>query len=87
MSDIAGKDAYSHDNDPLKAIEKVRRFLNNKERGQIAGAVLMKKRYLEFCSDIPAIAIQMNCGKEELLSLDYWSDFVQAIVQWIKAHP
>lgn len=64
MSDIAGKDAYGHGNDPLKAIECVRRFLNNKERGQLPGATIMKKRFQAFSVVLPAIAThvsQMNC--------------------------
>ncbi|OGS93036.1 MAG: hypothetical protein A2061_01795 [Gallionellales bacterium GWA2_59_43] len=87
MSDIAGKDAYGHDNDPLKAIECVRRFLNNKERDRLPGAAAMKKRYQKFSSDLPEIAARMNCKEDELRSLDYWGDFVQAIVEWIRANP
>jgi len=87
LSDIAGKDAYSHDNDPQLAIERVRRFLNGKERGQLPGAVTMKKRYTNFCSDLPAIAAAIPCDLTELQSLDYWGDFVQAVVAWIQNNP
>lgn len=87
MSDIAGKDASSHDNDPLKAIECVRRFLNNKERGLLPGATKMKGRYQEFSSDLPVIAASMSCTLVELRSLDYWSDLVSAMVEWIKQNP
>jgi hypothetical protein len=87
MSDIAGKDAYGHNNNPLLAIDRVRRFLNNKERGQLPGAAKMKKRFQDFSIDLPAIAATISCSPDELRSLDYWGDFVQAIVEWIKTHP
>ncbi len=87
MSDIAGKDAYGHGNDPLKAIECVRRFLNNKERNQLPGAAAMKKRFLAFSADLPAIATTMSCKPDELRSLEYWGDFVQAVVEWIRTNP
>ncbi len=84
MSDIAGKDASSHDNDPLKAIECVRRFLNSKERGSLPGATQMKGRFQKFSADLPLIASSMSCTPAELRSLDYWSDLVIAMVEWIK---
>jgi hypothetical protein len=87
LSDIAGKDAVAHNNDPATAIAKVRRFLTKKERGVLAGANFMQRRYEHFSSDLPAIAHNMACTPDELRSLDYWSDYVIAAVEWIKAHP
>jgi hypothetical protein len=87
MSDIAGKDAAAHENEPLAAIAHVRRFLTNKERGALRGASAMQKRYQEFLADLPAIAGNMSCTLDELQSLDYWREYVIAAVEWIKAHP
>ena len=83
LSDIAGKDAQVHKNDPLEAIAQVRRFLTNKERGQLPGAAMLKKKYQAFLDQLPAIAEEMSLTVEELTSLDYWNEFVHAITAWI----
>lgn len=87
MSDIAGKDAFSHENDPLVAIEKVRRFLHGKESGKLPGHQAIQTHYKAFKKDLPKIAAALSVTPAELRSLDYWPDFVGAVVEWLTAHP
>jgi hypothetical protein len=87
LSDIAGKDAASHENNPFKAIEQVRCFLANKEGRKLPGASKMIDRYKQFSENLPTIAAQLQLTQKELRSLSYWKDYVIAAVEWIKENP
>jgi hypothetical protein len=86
LSDISGKDACSHDNDPFKAIGLVRGFLSSKENGMLPGEALMKKRYKDFQEALPTVASNMFCTVEEIRSLSYWREFVEAAYAWVYNH-
>lgn len=87
LSDIAGKDAAEHGNDPLLAIAAVRKFLTNKERGNLRGATEIQRRYQAFLAELPTIAKLLVCTVAELQSFDYWNDYTFAMADWCSTHP
>jgi hypothetical protein len=87
ISDIAGKDADCHHNDPMKAIQCVRKFLSGKASQDLPGAAFFKKRFEEFAKDLPLIAAKGKIAVDEFTSLDYWPELVNAMILWQQNHP
>lgn len=85
MSDIAGQDIGCHDDAPITAIAKIRRFLNAKEPGVVLpGGEKIAFRFQAFMADLPEIATKSGMTVNELTSLDYWPDMILAMVGWQK---
>jgi len=83
ISDIAGQDIFAHDNDPKKAIEKVRNWLRiASRRNNIPGGAKIYERYTRFEKDLPDICRVLNVRIEELTFVD----FTYVITEWLKVH-
>jgi hypothetical protein len=83
ISDIAGQDIFAHDNDPKKAIEKVRNWLRiASRRNNIPGGAKIYERYTRFEKDLPDICRVLNIRIEELTFVD----FTHVITEWLKVH-
>jgi len=83
VSDIAGQDIFSHDNDPRKAVEKVRNWLRTaSKRANIPGGAKICERYTAFEKDLPMICKALNIETRELTFVD----FTHVITEWLKVH-
>jgi len=83
ISDIAGQDIFAHDNDPKKAIEKVRNWLRTvSKRTNIPGGSKICERYTLFEKDLPNICKELNIQIRELTFVD----FIYIIIEWLKPH-
>lgn len=81
ISDLAGQDIYSHDNQPEQAIGLIGNWLRTEsKRVGIPGKAAMCARYRRFQHDLPEICAQLNIQVEELVFVDYF----QVVVQWLK---
>lgn len=83
ISDIAGQDIFSHDDNPQRAIEKVRNWLRTEsKRTNIPGGVKIYERYTLFENDLPNICEELNIRIKELTFVD----FTYVIAEWLKGH-
>lgn len=83
ISDIAGQDISSHDNDPRKAIEKVRNWLRTaSKRANIPGGAKICERYTAFERDLPMMCAALNIEVGELTFVD----FSHLVTEWLKSH-
>ncbi len=81
ISDLAGQDIYSHENNPEEAIGLVRNWLfTESKRAGIPGKEAMSLRYRRFREQLPEICAEMEIQVGELTFKDYF-DFV---VEWLK---
>ena len=80
ISDIAGQDIADHENEPAKAIGRVRDWLRTEaERTNIPGAKAMQSRYVVFRTDLPAICERFEL---DILALTF-DDFVFVVSAWL----
>ena len=86
MSDINGNDIESHDNNPEKAIEKVRHFLSgnvpDKDRAPLPGEGHVISEYKAFLNDLPGIVGQLKISEDEIRQLEKWKEFVYVVDYW-----
>lgn len=83
ISDIAGQDIFAHDNDPKKAIEKVRNWVwTVSKRTNIPGGSKICERYTLFEKDLPNIYRELNIQIRELTFVD----FIYIIIEWLRLH-
>jgi len=83
VSDIAGQDIFAHDNDPKKAIEKVRNWLRTaSKRTNIPGGSKIYERYTLFEKDLPDICKELNIQIREFTFVD----FTYVIIEWLRLH-
>lgn len=81
MSDIAGQDILSHENDPQTLIRQIRTWLRTaSKRRTIPGGEKMWQRFQQFQQELPAICQQLHIQVAELTFVDY-RDF---IAMWLK---
>jgi hypothetical protein len=88
ISDIAGQDIAVHGDDPNKAIECVRAWLNSESRAKrirLPGAREISRRYLAFRNDLPALAKENRLEMSELEKLEYFGDYLELLVAYLKA--
>lgn len=72
ISDIAGHDIQSHNNNPVTAISRIRNWLNNSTgRRTIPGGRKIVTRYENFKSDLPAMCLAIPIDLDELTYNDY----------------
>ena len=83
ISDIAGQDIFSHDNDPRKAIDKVRNWLRiASKRTNIPGGAKIFERYTAFEKDLPMMCDALNIETRELTFVD----FTHVVTEWLDVH-
>lgn len=80
ISDIGGQDIESHDNQPKKALIKVRDWLGNKCSFPPPSGNIIWNRYQEFQKDLPTM-----CGKLRLdpKALTY-GDYTHLVPEWLR---
>lgn len=72
ISDIAGQDIRSHQNEPASAISHVRNWLNAASgRRTIPGGAAINSRYQEFQAELPSICQELQLVVDEVTYNDY----------------
>lgn len=83
ISDIAGQDIRSHDNDPLVLIPIVRNWLRNQSgRTTIIGGAEICQRYEVFADVLPQLCEELHLTTNELI----FNDYRTIIEEWLKAN-
>lgn len=81
ISDIAGQDIYSHNNQPEEAIGLVRNWLRTEsKRPGIPGKAMILKRYNQLQQELPRICQRAKIQVEELTLVD----FIHFVNEWLK---
>ena len=81
ISDIAGQDVHSHDNDQKSAISQVRNWLRTASgRYTIPGGEEIWNRFTKFRQNLQAICEVLRIQVHELVFVDY----TYVVVDWIK---
>jgi hypothetical protein len=84
ISDIAGQDIRSHNNEVSEAIRVVREWLNNASRGIILpGGRKILERYSKFTSKLPALCEKVGLTIDEMI----FNDYTAVIYGWLKENP
>ncbi len=86
ISDIAGQDIKSHDDDPEVAIARVRDWLNNDSLGSnvmMPGGVIMARRYERFTSELPGMCETLHLEPHELT----FNDLANMVSGWLQENP
>lgn len=87
LSDIAGQHSESHGNDPARVIACVRNWLKTcSGKDGIPGAKQIARRYEAYRKDLPRILRGARVTSKELASWEYFSDYRDFVVAWLKAH-
>ena len=74
LSDISGQDVKAHEEQPAKAIKRVRDWLNSSPVDPEAtkpGARKMTERYDRFIEELPALCEVLHLHPEEVTFLDF----------------
>ncbi len=72
MSDIAGQDIRSHENEPAQVISIIRNWLNSASDGiTIQGGAAINERYERFLVALPEICGEVQLVVEEVTYVDY----------------
>ena len=83
ISDIAGQDIKSHNNDPLALIPIVRNWLRNQSgRTTIIGGAEICQRYEDFVGVLPQLCEELQLTIDELI----FNDYRTIIEEWMKAN-
>jgi hypothetical protein len=84
-SDISGQDIRAHGNIAADALRVVRNWLqtNTSRHSRIPGVNAIRGRYIEFCSELPALCEYAGLSESELTFLDH-RNLVHA---WIEDNP
>jgi hypothetical protein len=83
ISDIAGQDIKSHDNDPETAIRQVRNWLSNSPTMAdvlIPGARRMVERYGLFRQELPELCRRSQLDPDDLI----FNDYTTCVAEWLK---
>jgi hypothetical protein len=84
ISDIAGQDIKSHDNNHENAIQKVRDWLRTASRRRtIPGGAEIIRRYGLFKELLPELCTESRITAEELT----FNDYCQFVSEWLKTNP
>ena len=87
LSDLAGQDSKSHQNQPHHAILAVRTFLSaKKQQGvRIRGGDAIWKRFLAFTTDLAPLSEALECTLVEMQSFDYLPDWINCMTIWLQS--
>jgi hypothetical protein len=81
ISDIAGQDIRSHQNEPERAIVTVRNWLRSASRRRmLPGGAMIAGRYQRFLEDLPALCEAARLNQTDLTFLDLSA----MISNWLK---
>jgi len=83
VSDIAGQDIKSHDNDPKLLIRAVRDWLRGlSPDAAIPGGASIYRRYLTFVRDLPQLCVSLTIDPDELT----YADYANVVSIWLRAN-
>ena len=83
ISDIAGQDPASHDNNVHIAIQKVRDWLRNiSRRNTIPGSNIIVDHYTRFIAELPAIATNTGINPAHIPFIDYY----WFVTEWLRVN-
>ena len=83
ISDIAGHDIRSHDNDPEEVITQIRNWLNTASgRKTIPGGRAIIARWRQFEADLPAMCEKSSIEVDELT----YNDRTNFISEWLRQY-
>lgn len=83
ISDIAGHDIRSHQNDPNELIARVRDWLNQASgRRTIPGGKQIQRRYQAFQSDLPQICENLGLEADEVT----YNDYTNFVSEWLRQY-
>lgn len=81
ISDIAGHDIRHHNNEPKKAINHIRNWLNTASgRTTIPGGTDIIKRYRLFTDELPSLCDAARVTQTELT----YNDYTNFVSEWLK---
>jgi hypothetical protein len=84
ISDIAGHDIRSHQNDADQAIIQVRNWLGTASgRVTLPGGRAIVTRYRRFMAELPDLCADLNLEADELT----YSDYINLVSGWLSASP
>jgi hypothetical protein len=69
LSDIAGQDINAHEDNPERAVNRIRNWLRN--TGPIPGAANIWSKYQTFSAELPILCEQADLDPENLVFNDY----------------
>jgi len=83
ISDIAGQDINSHNNDPKLLITAVRDWLRGlSRRRSIPGGAAIFRRYLKFVQELPCLCDDLSIEPAELT----YADYANVVSIWLRAN-
>ncbi len=81
ISNIAGQDIKSHNNDPLTVIPIIRNWLRNSSgRVTIPGGAVIRSRYQLFTTDLPDLCLELGLEQDDLI----FNDYAQLVSEWLR---
>ena len=81
MSDIAGQDIRSHENEPSQAISHIRNWLNAASgRRTIPGGAAINARYRRFQLELPNICEELQLTVDEIT----YNDYCNFVSDWLQ---
>lgn len=85
LSDLAGQDAMSHNNEPAKVIAAVRNFLSAKKSpgAHMRGEAAIADRYARFRAAVASLAPTLGISATEIVRFDYLRDWMSATTWWL----
>ena len=87
ISDISGQDIAVHNDKPEELIDQIRTWLTNGSgKKGIPGGAAIWENYQRFRNDLPAILKVAEITIKELEKPNYYGDYVQFVVDWLKVN-
>ena len=80
MSDIAGQDIQTHNNNPEEIVTVIRNWLRTTSKRQsIPSGSIIFERYQQFIRDLPAVANNRQLKVDDLI----FSDYTFILAKWL----
>jgi hypothetical protein len=84
ISDIAGQDIQSHDNEESEAVKVVRNWMRTASgRATIPGGTEILRRYRLFRSQLPVFCEKLKLTMDEMV----FNDYTAIVWEWLKLNP
>ena len=81
ISDIAGQDISTHNNNPKEVVRVVRDWLRpSSERQRIPGGGIIWRHYQDFLNDLPQLAQRFQL---ELADLEDFNNYIYVVAGWL----